>query len=466
MHLVVNKIKSESKVNRNLLITVLLNIFISIAELIGGILSNSLALISDAIHNFSDGLAIAITYASQKISNKQSNQSNTFGYKRIQILSALFNAVTLIAICIFLLFEAYQRFLNPEPVQSVPMFIVASIGLIANIIGVFLLKDKGIIINEPSVVAVNNKTGQILAIGEEAKKMVGKTPSYITATRPLVNGVISDFEVTEQMLKYFIEKASASSKKLFGIGGFSRVIIGIPCGVTEVERKAVRDAAKNAGARTVFLIEEPLASAIGAKLQIQEAGGNFIVDIGGGTTEVAVISLGGIVVSRSLRVAGDKLNDDIIQFAQKEYKLLIGERTAEHIKISIGSAMPSKEKKEMAMRGRNLVTGLPEEVVIFNDDVQRALERSVRQIVSAIKTTIEETPPELLADVMTDGIFLAGGGSMLKDLDVLISKETKMPCKIVDDPLTSVVRGAGIALENIETLSEVMSKDNEEEAFT
>ncbi len=326
------------------------------------------------------------------------------------------------------------------------------------------VKDKGIIINEPSVVAVNNKTGQVLAIGEEAKKMVGKTPAYITATRPLVNGVISDFEVTEQMLKYFIEKAISSSKK-FGIGSFSRVIIGIPCGVTEVERKAVRDAAKNAGARTVFLIEEPLASAIGAKLQIQEAGGNFIVDIGGGTTEVAVISLGGIVVARSLRVAGDKLNDDIMQFAQKEYKLLIGERTAEFIKINIGSAMPTKEKKEMAMRGRNLVTGLPEEVVIFNDDVQRALEKSVRQIVTAIKTTIEETPPELLADVMTNGIFLAGGGSMLKDLDVLISKETKMPCKIVDDPLTSVVRGAGIALENIETLSEVMSKDNEEEAF-
>src|SRR3989339_1271260 len=238
------------------------------------------------------------------------------------------------------------------------------------------VKDKGIIINEPSVVAVNNKTGQILAIGEEAKKMVGKTPSYITATRPLVNGVISDFEVTEQMLKYFIEKASASSKKLFGIANFSRVIIGIPCGVTEVERKAVRDAAKNAGARTVFLIEEPLASAIGAKLPIQDPGGNFIVDIGGGTTEVAVISLGGIVTSRSLRVAGDKLNDDIMQFAQKEYKLLIGERTAESIKINIGSAMPLKEKKEMAMRGRNLVTGLPEEVVVFNDDIQRALERS------------------------------------------------------------------------------------------
>src|SRR3990167_9466268 len=235
------------------------------------------------------------------------------------------------------------------------------------------VKDKGIIINEPSVVAVNNKTGQILAIGEEAKKMVGRTPSFITATRPLVSGVVSDFEVTEQMLKYFIEKAVAGSKKMFGFGYTPRVIIGIPCGVTEVERKAVRDAARNAGARTVFLIEEPLASAIGAKLPIQEAGGNFIVDIGGGTTEVAIISLGGIVAFKSLRIAGDKLNDDIIQFAQKEYKLLIGERTAEFIKINIGSALPLKEKKEMPMRGKNLVTGLPEEVVIFNDDVQRAL---------------------------------------------------------------------------------------------
>jgi len=324
------------------------------------------------------------------------------------------------------------------------------------------VKDRGIIINEPSVVAVNNKTGQILAIGEEAKKMVGRTPSYITATRPLVNGVISDFEVTEQMLKYFIEKTAATNKKMFGFGYMPRVIIGIPCGVTEVERKAVRDAAKNAGARTVFLIEEPLASAIGAKLPIQDPAGNFIVDIGGGTTEVAVISLGGIVAFRSLRVAGDKLNDDIIQFAQKEYKLLIGERTAEAIKINIGSAMPTKEKKEMAMRGRNLVTGLPEEVVIFNDDVQRALERSVKQIVAAIKTTIEETPPELLSDVMTNGIFLAGGGSSLSGLDALISKETKMPCKIIDDPLTSVVRGAGLALENIEVLSEVMRGDEDD----
>ena len=323
------------------------------------------------------------------------------------------------------------------------------------------VKDRGIIINEPSVVALNNKTGQILAIGEEAKKMVGRTPAYITATRPLVNGVISDFEVTEQMLKYFIEKAATSGKKIFGLASLPRIIIGIPCGCTEVERKAVRDAAKSAGARVVFLIEEPLASAIGAKLPIQEAGGNFIVDIGGGTTEVAVISLGGIVTYRSIRIAGDKLNDDIVQFAQKEYKLLIGERTAELIKINIGSALPLKEKKEMPMRGRNLVTGLPEEVIIFNDDVQRALDKSVKQIISAIKTTIEETPPELLADVMSNGIYLAGGGSLLRGLDTLISRETKMPCKIIDDPLTAVVRGAGIALENIETLAQVMSRDEE-----
>jgi len=323
------------------------------------------------------------------------------------------------------------------------------------------VKDRGIIINEPSVVALNNKTGQILAIGDEAKKMVGRTPSYITASRPLVNGVISDFEITEQMLKYFIEKALATSKKGFSFGYSPRIIIGIPCGVTEVERKAVRDAAKNAGARKVFLIEEPLASAIGAELPIQEAIGNFIVDIGGGTSEVAVISLGGIVTARSLRIAGDKLNDDIIQFAQKEYKLLIGERTAEFIKINIGSAIPLKEKKEMAMRGRNLITGLPEEVIVFNDDIQMALEKSVKQIVAAIKVTIEETPPELLADIMTSGIYLAGGGSLLKGLDVLISQETKIPCRVIDDPLTSVVRGSGKALENIEALANLVAKDED-----
>ena len=315
------------------------------------------------------------------------------------------------------------------------------------------VRGRGIVIQEPSVVAVNQKTGQIVAIGEEAKKMVGRTPAHIVATRPLVQGVISDFEVTEQMLKYFIERAH---KKRFILSPRPRVIIGIPCGVTEVEKKAVADATRSAGAREVFLIEQPMAAAIGAKLPIQEAGGNFIIDIGGGTTEVAVISLGGIVLAKSLRIAGDKLNSDIIQAAQEEYKLTIGERTAEDIKIGIGSAYLLKEKKDMPMRGRNLVTGLPEEIIVSDDEIRRAMERSVRQIVNEIKTTIEETPPELLADIMAKGIYLAGGGSLLRGLDILVAKETKIKTQMVDDPVTAVVRGAGQVLENLDTLEEVL----------
>ncbi len=315
------------------------------------------------------------------------------------------------------------------------------------------VRGRGIVISEPSVVAVNKKTGQILAIGEEARKMVGRTPSHIVATRPLVSGVISDFDVTEQMLRYFIEKVR---KRKFILNSRPRVIIGIPCGVTEVEKKAVEDAAKNAGAREVFLIEQPMAAAIGARLPVQDAGGNFIVDIGGGTTEVAVISLGGIVIAKSLRAAGDKLSGDIIQFAQEEYKLLIGERTAEEIKINIGSAYPLKEKKEMSLRGRNLVTGLPEEILVSDEDIRRAIKKSVGQIITAIKTTVEETPPELLADVMERGIYLAGGGSLLRGLDILVAKETKIPTKIVDDPLTAMVRGAGLVLENLDELHEVL----------
>ena len=311
------------------------------------------------------------------------------------------------------------------------------------------VQGKGIVINEPSVVAINQKTGQVLAIGEEAKKMVGRTPAHIIATRPLVKGVVSDFEVTEQMLKYFIEKVH---KRKFIIGPRPRVIVGIPYGVTEVEKKAVRDATKNAGAREVFLIEEPMAAAIGARLDVQEAGGDFIVDIGGGTTEVAVISLGGIVLAKSLRIAGDKLSEDIIQFAQEEYKLLIGERGAEEVKIGIGSAYPLKEKKEMPLRGRNLITGLPEEILVNDEDIRRAMERSVKQIVNAIKTTVEETPPELLADIMAKGIFLTGGGSLLKGLDVLIQEEVKIPTKIIEDPMTAMVRGAGMVLEKLDEL--------------
>ena len=320
------------------------------------------------------------------------------------------------------------------------------------------VRGRGIVIQEPSVVAVNQKTGQILAIGLEAKKMVGRTPAHIVATRPLRAGVISDFEVTEQMLRYFIEKAQ---KKRFILNPRPRVIIGIPCGVTEVEKKAVIDAGKNAGAREVFLIEEPMAAAIGARLPVQEAGGNFIVDIGGGTAEIAIISLGGIVLAKSLRIAGDRLNEDIIQFAQEEYRLLIGERTAEAMKIGIGSAYPLKEKKELPLRGRNLVTGLPEEILITDEGIRRALRKSVKEIVNAIKTTVEETPPELLADIMAKGIYLAGGGSLLKGLDTLIQEEVKIPVKIIEDPMTAVVRGAGMALENLYEFHDILTEAQE-----
>lgn len=320
------------------------------------------------------------------------------------------------------------------------------------------VRGRGIVIFEPSVVAVNQKTGQVLAIGAEAKKMVGRTPAHIVATRPLVKGVISDFEVTEQMLKYFIEKVQ-KRKLLFTPR--PRVIVGVPCGVTEVEKKSVRDAALSAGAREVYLIEQPMAAAIGARLQVQEAGGNLIVDIGGGTAQVVVISLGGIVLAKSLRIAGDKLNEDIINFAQNEFKLLIGERTAEEIKIGIGSAGNLKERKQLPMRGRNLVTGLPEEILVSDEDIRRALEKSIRQIVNTIKSTIEETPPELLADVMRNGIFLTGGGSLLQGLDVLIARETKMPTQIIEDPVTAVARGAGLVLENLDELREVLSQTEE-----
>ena len=315
------------------------------------------------------------------------------------------------------------------------------------------VKGKGIVIQEPSVVAINQKTGKVLAVGQEAKKMVGRTPTHIVATRPLVKGVVSDFEVTEQMLKYFITKAY---QRKFILSPGPRVIVGAPFGVTEVEKRAVRDATLSAGAREVFLIEEPMAAAIGARLAVQEPGGNFIVDIGGGTTEVAVLSLGGIVCAKSLRVAGDKLTEDIINFAQEEYKIFIGERTAESIKIGIGSAYPLKEREEIPLRGRNLITGLPEEILVSDEDIRRAMERSVRQIVNEIKATVEETPPELLADIMHQGIFLAGGGALLRGLDTLIMKETKIPTRIVEDPLTAVVRGAGLVLENLDELRDIL----------
>jgi len=316
------------------------------------------------------------------------------------------------------------------------------------------VRGKGIVINEPSVVAINIKTNQVLAIGDEAKKMVGRTPANIVATRPLVDGVVSDFEVTEQMLKYFINKVHQES---FSIFPRPRVVIGIPSGVTEVEKRAVEDAATNAGARQTFLIEEPMAAAIGARLPVQDAAGSMIVDIGGGTTEVAIVSLGGIVASRSLRIAGDELSDDIILYAREEFNLQIGERTAENIKIAIGSAYDYQGSlKEVPMRGRDLVTGLPKEIMVDADQIRKALTKSVRAIVEAVKITIEETPPELIADIMDTGIILAGGGALLKGLDELIHHETKMPVHIAEDPLTAVARGTGLVLEDLDSLKDVL----------
>lgn len=315
------------------------------------------------------------------------------------------------------------------------------------------VKDKGIVLNEPSVVAINQKTKQILTIGEEAKKMVGRTPSYITAIRPLSDGVISDFEVTEQMLKYFIQK---TQPRHFSLSPRPRVVIGVPYGVTEVERRAVEEAAINAGAKEVYLIEEPLAAAIGARITVQDAEGSMIVDIGGGTTEVAVISLGGVVSSRSLRIAGDEMNEDIVDLAHEEFNLSLGLRTAEEIKIAIGSALELSEKLSYPMRGRDLVSGLPKEVVIDDEFVRRAMSKSIRAIVNSIKTTIEESPPELVADIIGKGIVLAGGGALLRGLDRVISNETQTKVLIADDPLTCVARGTGVVIEDLDNLRNVL----------
>lgn len=324
------------------------------------------------------------------------------------------------------------------------------------------VRGKGIVINEPSIVAINQKTGKILAIGNEARKMVGRTPGYIVVSRPLVSGVVSDFEVTEQMLKYFIDKVHQES---FSIIPRPRVVIGIPSGVTEVEKKAVEDATYSAGAREVYLIEEPMAAAMGARLPIQEAVANVIVDIGGGTTEVAVISMGGMIASKSLRIAGDKLNEDIIRFLREDKNMLIGDATAEHVKITLGSAHPLDEELEGKVRGRDLVSGLPKEISISSEEIRDALSRSTKNIILAVKTTIEETPPELTADLINRHIFLAGGGALLRGLDEAIAEETKLFVKIVEDPLTAVARGCGFVLEGVEQLKSILVSTSRETYF-
>lgn len=323
------------------------------------------------------------------------------------------------------------------------------------------VRGRGIVINEPSVVALNQKTGKILAVGADAKKMIGRTPEHIAASRPLREGVVSDFEVTEQMLKYFIDKVHRETG--FKLFPRTRVVIGVPLGVTEVERRAVEDATKNAGAHEVFLIEEPMAAAIGARLPIYEPGGNVIVDIGGGTSEVAVISLGGVVVSKSLRIAGDRLNQDIIRYGRENFNLLLGERTAEEIKINVASAMELPERLDTVMRGRDLISGLPREIVVYDHHIREALLRSLRLLASTVRDTLEQTPPELIADIMQRGIVLAGGGSLVRGLDQLIHQQTKMPVRMDDDPLTTVIRGIGIILENLDNLSEVLSRPGREE---
>jgi rod shape-determining protein MreB and related proteins len=309
------------------------------------------------------------------------------------------------------------------------------------------VKGKGILLREPSVVAINSDVKKVLAVGEEAKQMIGRTPGNIVAIRPMKDGVIADFDVTQTMLRKFIEKVSPKS-------AFTspRIVVCFPSGVTEVEKRAIDEATKQAGARDVLLMEEPMAAAIGAGLPVNEPTGSMIVDIGGGTTEVAVISLGGIVTSKSLRIAGDELDHGIISYIKKEYSLAIGERTAENVKIELGSAYDTGEDSSMDIRGRDLISGLPKVVTITSSEVRDALKEPVAAIIEAIKTTLEKTPPELASDIMDKGIMLAGGGAMLKGLDQLINIETHMPVHIAESPLDCVALGAGKALDNIDKI--------------
>ena len=317
-----------------------------------------------------------------------------------------------------------------------------------------VIRNRGVVINEPSWVAINKRTKQILAIGSEAKDMVGRTPADIVAIRPLRDGVISEFEVTEKMLDYFIRKAHSS---LLLPVPKPRVVVGIPSGVTEVEKRAVYDATISAGAREAYLIEEPMAAAIGAELPVTEAIGSMVVDIGGGTTEVAVFALGGMVVRRSLRVAGDEMDEDIMAYARQKYSLLIGERTAERIKMTIGSAYPLPEEKTMAMRGRNLITGLPDSVEVSSIEIREALSNAVNLIVEEVRSALDETPPELIADLMEQGVTLAGGGALLQGLAERLSEETRMHVYVADDAMTCVARGAGKVLEDFDTYRRVLA---------
>lgn len=318
------------------------------------------------------------------------------------------------------------------------------------------LKGKGIVITEPSVVAVNQKTGQVVAVGAQARDMLGRTPAHIVAVRPLVEGVVSDFEVTEEMLAYLIQKAQGEKTPLG-----PRVVIGVPSGITSVEVRAVRDAARNAGAREVHIIEEPMAAALGARLPVDQPMGTMLVDIGGGTTDIALLSLGGIVRAKNLRIAGDTMNQDISAYIRSEFKILIGERTAEDIKFAVGTVLKPTVPLQTTIRGRDLVTGLPRELVITDADVREAISASVTSIVEAIKEVLETAPPEVVADVMRFGIYVTGGGALLRGLPELLQQELKVPIHLIDDPLTTVVRGTGVVLEDIEKYMTILLDDHD-----
>lgn len=318
---------------------------------------------------------------------------------------------------------------------------------------IIYLSGRGIVINEPSVAALNNKTGQIVAIGHEARKMLGRVPSHITVIRPLVNGVISDFDTSQEIVRHFLKRIGGR-----GFTNYGKAVIGIPSNLTEVERKSVEDVVIGAGVNSAFLIEEPLAAALGARLPIHEPTANMIVDIGGGTTEMAIISMGGTVTSKSLKIAGDKLNDDIIRFIRDEFRLVIGEPTAEELKINIGSAIPLNDKLEMTIRGRDLASGLPKEVIVRDAQIRAAILRSLKTVVEAVKELIETAPPELAGDILKRGIFLCGGGSLLRGIDQLIAKDLTVMTTIVDDPLTCVARGTGVVIENFKEYSAILNQ--------
>lgn len=315
------------------------------------------------------------------------------------------------------------------------------------------LKGEGIVINEPTLVALHSKTGEILSVGNDAKKMLDRTPAHINLVKPLVNGVISDFEVTEEILKYFLRKVA-------GTGLFSRyhvAAISVPTNLTEVERKSVEDAVISAGASKVYLVEAPIAAAIGARLPVEEPTSNMIIDIGGGTTEISIISVGGAVKSKSLKIAGEKFNEEIIKSIKEDFQLLIGEPTAEELKMTIGSALPSDEKLEMIVRGRDMATGLPKEIIVKDTHIRTVLHRSLRGIVDAVKALIEESPPELVGDILKRGIHMSGGGSLLRGIDKFIEKEIMVATSVIDDPLTGVVRGLGMIIEDLPKYENILS---------